>query len=130
MKRFFLAAVTVTFLSCFHTQAQFNISPLTGFGGPDGWMAPGEGGYTFLGTANNEREIAYGNNHLHFVSRNGGNNIRILDSNTGADLDALNNTGITGGTFAVNNVRVGGDGAIYVANLTTQSAASPYKVYR
>ena len=44
----------------------------TEFGG-DGWLAPGEGGYTFLGTANNERGLAYGNGHLYLVSRSGGN---------------------------------------------------------
>lgn len=127
MKRIIMA---VTALACFQVQAQFSISPLTGFGGVDGWLAPGEGGYTFLGTGNLERGLAYGNGHLYLVSRNGGSNIRILDPNTGADLGALNNTGITGGTFAVNNVAVGGDGAIYVGNLTTQSTTTPYKVYR
>src|SRR5689334_23201996 len=106
------------------------LTPLTTFGGGDGWLAPGEGGYSFLGTANNERGMAYGNGHVYLVSRNGGNFIRILDAVTGADLGALNNTGISGGTFAVNNIAVGGDGAIYVANLTTQSTTSPYKVYR
>jgi hypothetical protein len=43
----------------------------------------------------------------------------------------LNNSGISGGTFAVNMVGVSGDGAIYVGNLTTADAAgSPFKVYR
>ena len=79
--------------------AQLTLSPLTSFGGGDGWLAPGEGGYAFLGTANNERGIAFGNGHLYLVSRNGGNNIRVLDPVTGADLGALNNTGISGGTF-------------------------------
>jgi hypothetical protein len=109
--------------------AQLTLSPLTSFGGGDGWLAPGEGGYAFLGTANNERGIAFGNGHLYLVSRNGGNNIRVLDPVTGADLGALNNTGISGGTFPVNMIGVGGDGVIYVANLTTQSTTSPYKVY-
>jgi hypothetical protein len=105
------------------------LTPYSSFGG-DGWLAPGEGGYTFLGTANNERGLSYGNSHLYLVSRSGGNNIRILDQATGADLGALNNTGITGGTFAINNAAVGGDGAIYVGNLTTQSTTTPYKLYR
>jgi hypothetical protein len=65
------------------------------------------------------------------VSRNGGSFIRILDPITGADLGSLNNTGISGGTFAVNTIGVGGDGAVYVANLTTAVASgSPYKVYK
>lgn len=130
MRTFLPSFAAVVLLVAIPASAQFSMTPLSGFGGPDGWLAPGEGGYTFLGTANNERGIAYGNNHLYLVSRNGGNNIRILDANTGADLGALNNTGISGGTFQVNTVAVGDDGAIYVANLTTQSTTSPYKVYR
>jgi hypothetical protein len=45
--------------------------------------------------------LAYGNNHLYLVSRNGGDFIRILDAQTGADLGALNlGTGVvSGGTF-------------------------------
>ena len=106
------------------------MAPLTTFGGGDGWLAPGEGGYTFLGTANNERGMAFGNNHVYLVSRTGGNFIRILDPLTGLDLGSLNNTGISGGTFPVNNIAVGGDGIIYVANLTTQASTTPYTVYK
>jgi len=106
------------------------MAPLTAFGGGDGWLAPGEGGYTFLGTANNERGMAFGNNHVYLVSRTGGNFIRILDPLTGLDLGSLNNTGISGGTFPVNNIAVGGDGIIYVANLTTQASTTPYTVYK
>lgn len=105
------------------------LTPLTSFGGGDGWLSPGEGGYSFLGTGSLERGIAFGNGHLYLVSRNGGNNVRILHPSTGADLGGLNNTGITGGTLALNMVGVGGDGAIYVGNLTT-SASSPFKIYR
>lgn len=102
----------------------------TSFGG-DGWLAPGEGGYTFLGTANNERGLAYGNGHLYLVSRSGGNFVRRLDPNTGADLASpLDTTGVSGGTFALNTAAVGSDGAIYVANLTVQSTTSPFKLYR
>jgi hypothetical protein len=112
-------------------QAQFSISPLATFSpNGDGWLAPGEGGYAYLGTVNNERGLAYGNGHLYLVSRSGGSFIRILDPLTGADLGSLNNSGISGGTFAVNMVSVGGDGAIYVGNLTTQATTTPYKVYK
>ena len=111
---------------------QTTITPLAGFS-PNGvgWLAPGEGGYTFLGTGNLERGLAFGNNHLYLVSRNGGSFIRILDKLTGADLGFLNtSTNVSGGTFAVNQVSVGGDGAIYVNNLTVQSTTSPLKIYR
>jgi hypothetical protein len=122
-----LAALTAGAMAL---QAQVTLSPLVGFGGPDGWLAPGEGGYAYLGTANNERGLAYGNGHLYLVSRTGGSFVRILSSQTGGDLGSLATTGISGGTFAVSTAAVGGDGAIYVANLTTQSTTSPYKVYK
>jgi hypothetical protein len=109
--------------------AQVTMTALSSFGGGDGWLAPGEGGYTFLGTANNERGLAFGNGDLYLVSHTS-NSIRILDPTTGADLGSLNNTGVSGGTFAVNTIGVGTDGAIYVANLTTQSTTSPFRVYR
>jgi len=106
------------------------LTPLTSFGGGDGWLAPGEGGYTFLTTGNNERGLAFGNGHVYLVNHNAGNNIRILDPLTGADLGALNNTGISGGTFGVNNIAVGSDGIIYAANLTVQATTTPYTVYK
>src|SRR3954469_18271564 len=99
-----------------------SLTPLSTFGGGDGWLAPGEGGYTFLGTANNERGLAFGNGHVYLVSRTGGNSVRILNGTTGTDLGGLdtNAATVTGGTFPVNAAGVGSDGAIYVANLTTQ----------
>jgi len=115
------------------------IAPLSAFGGGDGWLAPGEGGYAYLTTGNTERGLAYNpiTGHLYLVSRAnvGGDalNIRILDKNTGADLGGLNKGSgiITNGTFAINTVRVGEDGAIYVANLASPvSGTVPYKVYR
>ena len=130
MKRAFLGAwLALSVVPIFSHAAV--VAPLASFGGGDGWLAPGEGGYTFLGTANNERGIAYGNGHVYLVSRTGGNNVRILDSGTGADLGGLNVTGISGGTFAVNMAGTSADGSIYVANLTTAvSASAPYKVYK
>lgn len=109
------------------------MTPLSTFGGGGGWLAPGSG-YAYLGTANNERGLAFGNNHLYLVSRanvsGNANNIRILDPATGTDLGGLSSTGISGGTFPVNTVGVGGDGSIYVADLTTQSTTTPFKIYR
>lgn len=116
------------------------IAPLSTFSpNNDGWLAPGEGGYAYLGTGNLERGLAYNplTDHLYLVSRAnvGGDalNIRILDKNTGADLGGLNKGSgiISGGTFAINTVRVGADGAIYVANLASPvSGTVPFKVYR
>jgi len=105
-----------------------SMSALSSFGGGDGWLSPGEGGYTYLGTANNERGLAYGDGDLFLVSRTGGNNIRILNPTTGADLGGFNMTGVSGGTFAISTAAVGGDGTVYAANLTT-SATTPFTVY-
>lgn len=114
--------------------AAATLTALSTFGGGDGWLAPGEGGYAYLATGNNERGLAYGNGHVYLVSRTSVSgsaiNVRILDGLTGTDLGGLNTSGITGGTFAVNAAAVGSDGAIYVGNLTTQSTTSPFKVYR
>jgi len=131
MRKALLAAALGISLVAPSTQAQLSISPLASFGGGDGWLAPGEGGYTYLGTGNLERGMAYGNGQLYLVSRSGGNFVRRLDALTGADLGSpLDVTGIAGGTFAVNKIAVAADGAIYVNNLTTQSSTSPFKVYR
>jgi hypothetical protein len=124
------AVLCTNFFMASQSATAATMSPYSSFGGGDGWLSPGEGGYTFLGTGNSERGLAYANGHVYLVSRSGGTNVRILDQNTGADLGALNVTGVTGGTFAVNNAAIGGDGAIYVANLTIQSTTSPFKVYR
>jgi PEP-CTERM motif len=110
-----------------------NLTPYTSFGGGDGWLAPGENGYTFLGTAGTERGLAFGHDHLYLVSRNGGNNVRILDKNSGADVGALITPPeiISGGTFPLNNVAVSDEGFIYVANLTTaaNTGAGAFRVY-
>lgn len=121
-----LAALTAT--STTASAADFSVTPLATFAG-DGWLAPGEGGYGFLGTGNLERGLAFGNDQLYLVSRAGGIHVRRLDASTGADLGGLDVTGIAGGTFAANMIGVAGDGAIYVGNLST-SAAANFKVYR
>ncbi len=134
MKTTSLAILGISSLwSAISLQAQITLTPLSSFGGGDGWLAPGEGGYAYLGTANNERGIAFGNGHLYLASHasvSGSTaNVRILDPLTGVDLGGLNNTGVSGGTFTVNAISVGGDGVIYAGNLTTQSTTTPFKVY-
>jgi hypothetical protein len=126
-------AIALSFLvGALPASAQFSITPLSTFGS-GGWLAPnGYNGstYLYLTNADTERGLACGNSHLYLVSRNGGDFIRILDAKTGADLGALNlGSGlVSGGTYDVNLVAVGGDGAIYVGNLATGPAA--FRVYR
>ncbi|HEX4413043.1 MAG TPA: dockerin type I domain-containing protein [Lacipirellulaceae bacterium] len=127
-------------------EAAATLSPLASFGGGDGWLSPGENDYPYLTSDDKTRGLAYGNGHLYLVTRANPNldntmNVRILDptigvDGSGNDLGALNTTApgiIAGGTFAVNMVGVGGDGAIYVGNLQTTTSTSGgafYKVYK
>lgn len=109
-------------------RAQSTIQPLPTFG-VNGWVAPGTS--TFLSTGHFERGLGYNpvTGHLVLVSRSGGNNVRILDGATGADLGGLDTTGMTGGTFALSMCDIDETGAIYVSNLST-SLTSNFKVYK
>ena len=64
------------------------------------------------------------------VSRKWGSSVKLLDDSTGVLVDSLNVTGITGGTFAINDAEVDHLGRIYACNLTTSTATSPFRVYR
>ena len=92
------------------------------------------GSQPYLGGAgsNTERGMAYNpvTGNLLLVSRNGGLSVNVLDNSNGSRIRTLDTTGITGGTFALNQVGVAADGAIYAANLVTDANASAYKVYR
>ena len=101
--------------------AQVTMTPLSTWG-TNGWLAPGANAFVTTGTT--ERGLAFGNGHVYLVSRAGGNNVEILDQNSGSIVGSLSTTGISGGTFAVSAAAVGGDGQIYVGNLTTQSTTS------
>lgn len=83
----------------------------------------------WMGT-DTERGFAYGNGKLYVVSRKYASNIYTLNANTADSTGALNVTGVTGGLFTLNDVEVSGDGAIYAANMTTNSATAAFKIYR
>lgn len=109
------------------------LEPLTGFGGGDGFIAPGERSYLPSGTGHAERGLAYNpvTNNLYVVSRTGGLNVAILNADTGDEVGVVPLTGLSSGTFVASQVRVADDGAIYVANLTTgATATAPFKIYR
>ena len=116
--------------------AQLTLVPLVGFGGTDGWLSPAEGA-PYLTTGATERSIAYNpvTKNLYLASRAsvGGDaiHIRVLNSATGVDTGVeLDDSIITGGTFALNAVGTGSDGAIYAANLISSATPPPFKVYR
>ncbi len=106
---------------------QLELAPLTSFGG-DGWLAPGESDFNDQTNAT-VRGIAYNpmTNNVYVVDRDGGLNIEVRNGDTGALVDTLDTTGITGGTFTGNMIGVGGDGAIYMGNLVVGDG---FKVYR
>jgi uncharacterized protein (TIGR03382 family) len=112
------------------------MTPLATFGGGDGWLSPGEGGYAFLGTGNNERGIAYNQatGNLLLLSRAAVPlSVRILNGLTGVETGTLAGTAsLSGGTFAGSMISATSAGVIYVANLSTaaNTAASPFKVYQ
>jgi uncharacterized lipoprotein YddW (UPF0748 family) len=95
-------------------------------------LDPGSRSYLTAGTT--ERGLAYNpvSNRLLLVSRASGNNVYVLDAETGAELHTLNpGSGlVTGGTYAVNLVGVAADGAVYVGNLTIDATTSNLRVYR
>jgi hypothetical protein len=131
MRKFPVALVAATALLG-ASVAYSDLVPLTSFRG-DGWFAPGEDGYGFLGTANNERGIAYNpaTGDLLLVSRTGGPSIRVLNGLTGVETGTMTvDATITGGTFVLSMIGASDDGVIYAANLTTNATTSPYKVYR
>lgn len=93
---------------------------------------------TWFGTGSLERGFAYGVptiptedgvKRLYVGSRNGGNFVKVLDAATGVDIADLNTTGISGGTYVMNDVETSVDGKIFTANLTTNATTSPFKVY-
>ncbi|MGQ9643982.1 MAG: T9SS type A sorting domain-containing protein [Ignavibacterium sp.] len=88
----------------------------------------------FSPTGSTERGFGYGlvngNHRLYIPSRNGGNFIYIYNALTGDSVGTLSTAGMTGGTFAINDVGVSNDGQIFVCNLTTGANTSPFKVYR
>jgi hypothetical protein len=95
----------------------------------------GDATYPFITTGNTERGLAYNpaTGNVLVASRAAGNDgVYVLNGQTGAVVGKLNTAGITGGTFGFSMLGVGGDGAIYTANLTTNSASgtAPFKIYR
>lgn len=88
----------------------------------------------FSQTGSTERGFGYGlvggNHRLYIVSRNGGNFIYVYNALTGDSVGTLSTSGITGGTFSINDAGVSNDGIIFVANLTTNASTSPFKVYK
>lgn len=80
----------------------------------------------WMGTGNTERGTGALNDKMYVVSRFSGTLIKVVNGVTGADLvDVSNYTGVTGGTFALNDVEVSANGAILACNLQANAYANP-----
>lgn len=84
-------------------------------------------------TVGSVRGAGYGvvnGNERFYVADRANNTIRIMDPETGADItpdNAFDLTGVSGGTFSMNDVEVSDDGIIFLGNLA--SATSPFNLY-
>ncbi|MFM9874019.1 MAG: PEP-CTERM sorting domain-containing protein [Fimbriimonadaceae bacterium] len=109
-------------------QAQVTLTAKAGFG-VGGWVAP-VAASTTLDIGSLTRGFAYdqATNQLVVVNRQGGVNLNLLNASTGALNGQMSNAGLTGGTFLANQVGVGTDGKVYVANLATATGGL-FKIY-
>lgn len=111
---------------------------------PKWQVAPGNREY--VETGNLLRGIAYDpvSKYVAITPRQGSPKVILLDATTGADgsedpnlgvprtlsfADANGDTILSGGTFTLNLIGAGTDGALYACNLAT-SAAQPVRIYR
>src|ERR1051326_5342139 len=72
-KLVFVASFAVVLVLANPASAQVTMSPLATWSpNGDGWLVPGEGGYTFLGTGNLEGGLGVGYGHFYLVGRSVG----------------------------------------------------------
>lgn len=83
--------------------------------------------------ADTERGMAFGKigseTHVFVVSRKSGLFVQYLDPATGALGGSLNTTGVTGGTFPLNDAGTTTDGVVIASNMTTNLTTSAFKAY-
>lgn len=81
---------------------------------------------TWMGTGNTERGMGALNDKMYVVSRKTGTLIKVINGVDGTDLpDVSNYTGVTGGTFILNDVEISANGAILACNLMANAYANP-----
>jgi len=82
----------------------------------------------YLDTAGHlTRALTYGkvsgNDRVYVCTRNNGHNVFIMDWATGDSLGKLDMTGVSGGTYNLNEVEVSSDGVIFACNLALGTGA-------
>jgi hypothetical protein len=110
------------------TQAQQHLRPVwdntTVTGNLPSWFAPG-----FV------RGIAHGTvggNERVYAADRTNTTIEVMDAATGAAVTpttAFDLSGVSGGTYPMNDIEVSDDGVIFLGNLTTDATASPFRLY-
>lgn len=88
-----------------------------------------------LGNSNETRGMAYGlvdgKDRVYVVTRTApGPRIIVYDAMSGDSVNTISLASLSGGTFPANAIGVSDDGVIFVGNLTTDAATSPFKVYK
>ncbi|WP_445737201.1 DUF4623 domain-containing protein [Mariniflexile sp.] len=84
---------------------------------------------TWFGT-DTERGLAYANNKVYVVSRSNGIKVKILNCFDGTDSGELPVTGISGGTFGLNDIEASSNGMLLGCNLTINTGSSNFKIYK
>ena len=84
---------------------------------------------TWFGT-DTERGLAYANNKIYVISRSTGTKVKIVNYFDGTDLGELPTTGVTGGTFLLNDIEASANGMLLACNLTTSTGTSNFKIYK
>lgn len=131
MKKFTLF-FTALFIVAFGVKGQeepsINVSTKWQFCTDDGNLP------AYIGTGNNCRGMALGvfngEKVLAVVTREGGNQILLLDPSDGSQMSSVNVPSeiVTGGNFAINDAAITDDGIMLVCN--TQVGAGAFKVYQ
>ncbi len=90
---------------------------------------------TYLDTSGSlTRGMGYGyiggNHRLYIATRQPSHNIIIVNATTGDSVGKLDMTGVSGGTYNLNDAKVSSNGIIFGCNLTTDASINAFKVYR
>ena len=96
------------------------------------WQLPPGSRPYLSATGDTERGVDYNplNNRLYLASRNPSAQIYVLNGTTGADVNPLDLTGVSGGNFPLMFTGVAADGVIYACNLSNTGDGSSFKIYQ
>ena len=97
-------------------------------------LAPGSRSYLTVtppGSSPLERGLAFNpiNRHL-LVATRSGPHVYALNADTGADLNELSVSGVSGGTYSLLMVGAADDGVVYAGNLTIAGSTTAFTLYR